>query len=177
MRKTGIIEFIAPVILDNGTRVALRVFKGENITKAARTLGAAQNLTDAQTEIVVNQLVDKYSRRMQKKVLTSFPVTVPDGRTLNIDIHGEEHDLAKHFGLAQAMRLDINIPQLVNLALTRLLPVVLQIPVGLKNASVFHFRQNQDPSQSALAFCEYYGHTKEVYDQIIQNVYSRFKRL
>ncbi len=181
VRKMGVIEFIAPVILDNGTRVSLRVFKGENITTAARTLGAVQNLTDAQTEIVVNQLVDKYSRRMQKKVLTSFPVTVPDGRTINIDIReGEEHDLGKHFGdLAQAMKLDINIAQLVNVAQKRLPPVVFQIPVQIEGRmpSTYSYRQNQDPSASALAFCEYYGHTKEVYDQIIQNVYSRARRL
>ena len=154
---------------------------GENITVASRTLGAVYNLTDAQTEIVVNQLVDKYSRRMQKQVLTSFPVTVPDGRTINIDIRqGEEHDLGKHFGdLAQAMKLDINIAQLVDIALKRLPPVALQIPVQIEGRmpSVFNFRQNQDPSQSALAFCEYYGHTKEIYDQIVQNIYSRFNRL
>eukprot|EP00505_MAST-04D_sp_SCG-Rhode-Island_P000248 Stramenopile-MAST_4_protein_248 len=81
--------------------------------------------------------------------------------------------------MAHAMNMDVNIEQLANLAFQRLKPIALQIPIEVagRTRSVFHFRNGDSVEASALAFCEYHGHTKEIYEQIIQNVYQQARRL
>ena len=181
IRQQPKLQFFTPIVLDNGTRVTLRMLHGENLTTVTRSMGAIYNLTDEQTRVILPQVLDKYDRRMKKKTLVSFPVTVPDGRTITIEVReGEEHDLMMHMtDMAHAMNMDVNIEQLANLAFQRLKPIALQIPIEVagRTRSVFHFRNGDSVEASALAFCEYHGHTKEIYEQIIQNVYQQARRL
>merc|ERR1712054_178756 len=179
VRKGGELEFHTPIILDNGTRVCLRLYKGGNITTEIRKIGAIYNITEAQLEIVIRLLKEKYEQRMAKKVLVEFPVTVPDGRNIVVKVReGEEHDLITHFrDLMMAMNMDIDYIQLANIAFQRLPPIALKIPVEMpgKMTETFHYRQGQNPTDTVVAFCHYYGYTRETYTQILNAVQQRLR--
>jgi hypothetical protein len=179
VRKGGELEFHTPIILDNGTRVCLRLYKGGNITTEIRKIGAIYNITEAQLEIVIRLVKEKYEQRMAKKVLVEFPVTVPDGRNIVVKVReGEEHDLITHFrDLMMAMNMDIDYIQLANIAFQRLPPIALKIPVEMpgKMTETFHYRQGQNPTDTVVAFCHYYGYTRETYTQIMNAVQQRLR--
>ena len=76
-----------------------------------------------------------------------------------------------------AMNMDIDYIQLANIAFQRLPPIALKIPVEMpgKMTETFHYRQGQNPTDTVVAFCHYYGYTRETYTQILNAVQQRLR--
>jgi len=157
--------FFTKIVLSEGLAAGIRVFEGENITEVVERFCALHSLTKDQTNLTVHSVRAKYEKRVNRSVLLSFPVTVPDGRSIQIDIRqGEQHDLVTHFqDLGLCMKLNIDTMQIANIAFQRLTSVLVQIPIALpqRRPLSLNVRQGDDPKELVEAFCELYGIPEE----------------
>jgi hypothetical protein len=163
--KQPTLMFFTKIVLSEGLAAGIRVFEGENITEVVERFCALHGLTKTQTNMTVHSVRKKYEKRVNRTVLLSFPVTVPDGRSIQIDIRqGEQHDLVTHFqDLGLCMKLNIDTMQIANVAFQRLKNVLVQIPIALpqRRPLSLNVRQGDDPKELVESFCELYGIPEE----------------
>merc|ERR1719421_2279816 len=179
VKKQARLEFFTSIVLAEGLKAGIRVFEGENVSTVVRRFCALHNLTDHQTNLTEIAVRKKYKKRLNRSILLSFPVTVPDGRSVNVDIRqGEQHDLVTHISdLTLAMKLNIDVMQLANVAHQRLKPVKVQIPIQMpgKRPLMLNYRDGDEPKELVDAFCEYYGvpveNTPQLLTGILRGVY------
>jgi len=179
VKRSAKLEFFTSIVLAEGLKAGIRVFEGENVTMVVRRFCALHNLTDHQTNLTEIAVREKYKKRLNRTVLLSFPVTVPDGRSVNVDVRqGEQHDLVTHItDLTLAMKLNIDVMQLANVAHQRLKPVLVQIPISMpgKRPLQLNYRQGDEPKEMVDAFCEYYGipveNTPQLLTGILRGIY------
>jgi len=179
VKRSARLEFFTSIVLAEGLKAGIRVFEGENVTTVVRRFCALHNLTDHQTNLTEIAVREKYEKRLNRTVLLSFPVTVPDGRSVNVDVRqGEQHDLVTHISdLTLAMKLNIDVMQLANVAHQRLKPVLVQIPIQMpgKRPLQLNYRQGDEPKEMVDAFCEYYGipveNTPQLLTGILRGIY------
>jgi hypothetical protein len=174
VKKTARLEFFTSIVLAEGLKAGIRVFEGENVSIVVRRFCALHNLTDHQTNLTEIAVREKYEKRLNRSVIISFPVTVPDGRSVNIDVRqGEQHDLVTHItDLTLAMKLNIDVMQLANVVHQRLKPVLVQIPIQMagKRPLQLNYREGDKPKEMVDAFCEYYGIPTENTPQLLTGI-------
>ena len=148
-----------PVILADGVRVAIRVNRGANATLEADKFCAKHGVPEDETEQILKNVKRRHRKRMNRTLLLTFPLTAPDGRTLNFDVRqGEQHDLiqlARDFSLATSMNIDA--VQLANIAHKKLRPQIMELPVDLPASRriILRVRHGDDPQELVEAFCEF----------------------
>ena len=174
IQKQPKLMFFTKIILAEGLAAGIRVMEGENVTEVIQRFCALHDLTKQQTNLTIHSVRSKYEKRVNRSILLSFPVTVPDGRSINIDIRqGEQHDLVTHFqDLGLAMKLNIDVMQIANVAFQRLKKVLVQLPIALpqRRPLTLNVREGDDPKELVEAFCELYGLPLESAPQILTPV-------
>ena len=97
---------------------------------------------------------------MNRSLLLTFPLDVPDGRTINFDVRqGEQHDLIRLVqDYSLAMRINIDVEQLANIAHQKLNTQIMEVPVDLpmQRRVVLRVRQGDEPRELVEAFCEFF---------------------
>merc|ERR1711871_1483348 len=79
VKRQARLEFFTSIVLAEGLKAGIRVFEGENVSTVVRRFCALHNLTDHQTNLTEIAVRKKYKKRINRSILVSFPVTVPDG--------------------------------------------------------------------------------------------------
>merc|ERR1712178_237599 len=141
-KKRARLEFFTSIVLAEGLKAGIRVFEGENVSIVVRRFCALHNLTDHQTNLTEIAVREKYEKRLNRSVIISFPVTVPDGRSVNIVVH-------------QGLK-----------------PVLVQIPIQMpgKRPLQLNYREGDKPKEMVDAFCEYYGIPTENTPQLLTGI-------
>ena len=123
------VMFFMPVVLARGVRAAIRVNQGDNATLVADQFCAKHGIPEESTSDILTQVTERYKKRMNRSLLLTFPLDVPDGRTINFDVRqGEQHDLIRLVqDYSLAMRINIDVEQLANIAHKKLPPQVREV--------------------------------------------------
>ena len=154
------VAFFMPVVLAHGVRAALRVNEGDNATLVADQFCAKHEIEEEATANIVQQVKERYLKRMNRSLLLTFPLDVPDGRTINFDVRqGEQHDLIRLVqDYSLAMRINIDVEQLANIAHKKLNTQIMEVPVDLpmQRRVVLRVRQGDEPRELVEAFCEFF---------------------
>ena len=136
-------------------------------------------MTDHQTNLTEIAVRKKYKKRLNRSILLSFPVTVPDGRSVNVDIRQRRATRFSnpYFRFNTSDEINIDVMQLANVAHQRLKPVKVQIPIQMpgKRPLMLNYRDGDEPKELVDAFCEYYGvpveNTPQLLTGILRGVY------
>ena len=138
----------------------MRVNKGDNATLVADQFCAKHAIDEEATSKIVAQVTERYAKRMNRSLLLTFPLDVPDGRTINFDVRqGEQHDLIRLVqDYSLAMRINIDVEQLANIAHKKLPTQIMEVPVDLamQRRIVLRVRQGDEPRELVEAFCEFF---------------------
>jgi hypothetical protein len=158
--KSKNVEFFMPLVLGNGLRTALRVNKGDNATLVADEFCAKHEIEEEATSKIIQQVTERYTKRMNRSLLLTFPLDVPDGRSINFDVRqGEQHDLIRLVqDYSLAMRINIDVEQLANIAHKKLKQQIMEIPVDLpmQRRIILRVRHGDEPRELVEAFCEFF---------------------
>ena len=154
------IEFFLPIVLGHGVRAALRVNKGDNATLIADQFCAKHDVDEEATARIVQNVQERHAKRMNRSLLLRFPLDVPDGRTMNFDVRqGEQHDLIRLVqDYSLAMKINIDVEQLANIAHKKLPSQIMSIPVDLPMSRriILRVRDGDEPRELVEAFCEFF---------------------
>lgn len=149
-----------PVVLAQGVRAAIRINEGENVTLIADQFCAKHDVPEKDTVIIIASVKERYLKRMNRSLLLTFPLDVPDGRTINFDVRqGEQHDLIRLVqDYSLAMRINIDVEQLANIAHKKLPTQIMEVPVDLpmQRRIILRVRIGDEPRELVEAFCEFF---------------------
>lgn len=162
------IQIAVPVILDDGRLRTLALEEGDNVTEAVQLFFATHNvsvdLDESREAELVEHVQDMVKFRIQQQILSRFPVNVPDGRRVTVDVReGEQHDLETHLrAFSAAMNLSpALVPQLVAAASARLPDTVMSMPIDVPNQKKISMKVSSRAAANtsvlwdvATAFCK-----------------------
>lgn len=134
-------KIAVPVVLDDGRLRTLTLEEeDDNVTEAVQLFFAKHNvsvdLDEAREAQLAKHVEEMLAFRSEQQILSRFPVTVPDGRKVMVDIReGEQHDLDTHLRVfLSAQNLSPALaPQLAKAAADRLPDTLMSMPVDVPN--------------------------------------------
>lgn len=171
-----------PVLTPGGQRHILSVHEGENVTEVARAFCVEHNITNFHRSTgfcgtVMHNANATLARRMNRSLLLTVPVTVPDGRKTLLTIRrGEQHDIyttVKKYAEAYAVAEDM-ILSLANEVHRRLPRQLTEINVNTPNGQIpFRVRAGDDIEEEAVEFCKMYDFDVSAAPSIRQQALAR----
>ena len=131
-----------------------------NATLIADQFCAKHDVDEEATARIVQNVQERHAKRMNRSLLLRFPLDVPDGRTMNFDVRqGEQHDLIRLVqDYSLAMKINIDVEQLANIAHKKLPSQIMSIPVDLPMSRriILRVRDGDEPRELVEAFCEFF---------------------
>jgi len=165
------IELAVPFLDPYGIRRVVSVYQGLNATNVTQEICISYNISDDYDDpdcVGLVQKVEKmYEKRIKYRVLMTMPVSLADGRDVQLQVReGDHHDL---ISLVTNLAAVYRIPEgyiygIANEIHKRLPREVANVPVNIPGRTLqLSIRQGEDIEKAVTVFCE-------VYDLPLENV-------
>jgi len=154
-------------IITNGTRQLLMIKAPTgnatvNVTQSAIDFCMIHGIVEEDWAEIIRVANISYTQRMKRKSMVNFPVNVPDGRSVTLDIRrGEQHDIkqtVRDFVAAHSLGDTTLTNGLINIVEQRLPKAVMrmEVPVGGKRTLELRICEGDNVKEEISLFLNVY---------------------